>query len=105
MEDTILYQDVLARLGVAAVSIWAFVVYVDLTHGNVLGEQWMHDPEWGVEHCHPLDKDILTVDGIDELHTQPLAHAEHAVLNRDIVLTHLLEYGSVAEAVAIPWET
>ena len=53
----------------------------------------------------PPKRDILTVDRIDELHTQPLAHAEHAVLNRDIVLTHLLEYGSVAEAVAIPWET
>ena len=101
MEYAVLDEHVLACLWVAAVAVRSFIPYGYAIHGYVLAEQWMDDPEWGVEHLDTLDEDALGADEIDELRTQALAQAKLALIESHTVFGLLEELGTRAQALSL----
>ena len=94
MEHAVLDEYVLASLRVATVTVRSFVPYIHTVYRDVLGEQWMDDPERRVDHLDILDKDALAVYHVDQLRTQAIAHTELTLVERHTVLCHLQQFAA-----------
>ncbi len=93
VEEAVLDEHVLARLGVAAVAVGAVVLDVHAAHGEILAEQGMYHPERRAEQGHILDEHVLALHGIDELDAHAVAVAHHALLHGHAVFVPLHEDG------------
>ena len=67
VEDTVLYEYILACLRVASVSVRSFVPNSYAVYRDVLAEQRVHHPERRVDHLYVLDEDALRAYEVDEL--------------------------------------
>ena len=105
VKQTVFNQHILARLRVATVSVGTLVNHLYATHGDILREQRVHHPEGRIKHRHLFNQHILTVDKVDQLHTQAFAHSKHALLQGHIVLAHLLQDVTVALGLSVHGET
>ena len=86
VEHAVLYQHVLASLGVASVAVGSLVPDVHAVHGDVFREQGMDDPEGGVVEFHVLDEYAVAIEKVDELGAQALSLAKLALVPFHAVL-------------------
>ena len=89
VEETVLYHDTVATLGVAAVAVRTVVVDMYATNGDVLTQQRMNDPEGRAQQRDILDENAVTLVGTDELRTQTILRTEAALVHVDAVFSSL----------------
>lgn len=94
MEDTVLDKHILASLWVASVTIRTFIPDGHTIYGDVLGEQWMDNPERRVEHLDTLDEDALRTHEVDELWAQTLSLTKFSFVERHAVFSLFQQFGT-----------
>ena len=85
MEDTVLDENILACLRVAAVTVRTFVPDVNTIYCNVLAEERVDNPERRVDHLYVLDENALRAYEVDELRAETLSHTELALIERHTI--------------------
>ena len=94
VENAVLDEHVLTSLRVATVSVRSLVPNGHSVYGDVLREEWVYDPERGVEHFDSLDEDALASHEVDELRTQALSFSELSLVEWHAVFGLLLKFGT-----------
>ena len=94
IEETVLNQHAVARLGVAAVTVGTIVVDVHTTYGNVLRQQGMNDPERRAQQGNVLNEDALALVEVYHLGTQTVSRSETALVHVNTVFSLLQQSGT-----------
>ena len=100
VEVAVLNEHTVTRFGVTSVAVGAVVVDVYASHGHVLAEQGVDDPEGRTQQGHALDEHTVTLVGVDELRAQSVGLGEASVVHVHAVFGHLQQSCTAAVSLA-----
>lgn len=89
VEETILYENVFARLWVATVRVRAMALYSYAANCKVFDEERVDNPERRIAKSNSLNQDIFRVTDIDKLRTETILERHYSFIDRsatDIVV-------------------
>ncbi len=109
VEETVLDEHAVTRLGVAAVAVGSVVVDVYAAHGDVFRQQRVYHPERRAQQRHVFYEYAIALVQVDELWAQSVLRAESSFIHVYAVLglleqlctaTHVLPNHACAPSVA-----